>query len=714
MMKHFTFKLLSGALLLAACPVSAQKAKPAFQPCGTQEIMELDMQKNPELRMQYNDFMKQLSQITAAATPSTARAEKRIIPVVFHVIHQCGPENISKEQILDQIRILNDDFAKLNATINQTPECHAAVAADCNIEFRLATKDDQGNCTDGIVRVASPKTYEANNDNGVKAVSRWNSDKYLNVWVVNSIGSVQGTGGEVLGYAQFPFGGLLSTDGVVLRYDCVGSIGAAQTGPFAPRFGRTMTHEVGHWLGLRHIWGDADCGSDGVDDTPIAQEPNYGVCWSDFPYHLLTCSSDSTDECGEMFMNYMDYSDDQCMSMFTLGQKAVMDATLASFRYNISSEINLAATGTRDEDIANPVVCVPFANFCDNRRLVCAGSSVTFEDASYNAATYTRSWNFEGGTPATSTAVSPSVTYDAAGLYDVSLTSTSTAGENTNTKNDHILVSPSAAQYGQGPFEENFENAGTMNDFVIFNTDGSNAKWEYTTQAGFGSSRSVRMRNFLNTATESDDLITPSYNLTTVTSPSLLFRVACAERGGEPTDQLKIYFSSNCGQTWGSPRILNFSDFNTAGLYTSEFVPTNASQWKTFAFSMASLASQENVRIRFEYVAGTGDRANNLYLDDINIGNALGVNDLGYDLGLSVFPNPTTDQTNVVFETAKPTSIAIRVFDILGKEVTPVFNGNVGTGTQNFSVNMSQLSTGLYTIRLDIDGTSVYRKVIKK
>jgi PKD repeat protein len=346
--------------------------------------------------------------------------------------------------------------------------------------------------------------------------------------------------------------------------------------------------------------------------------------------------------------------------------------------------------------------------------LVCAGSSVTFEDASYNAATYTRSWNFEGGTPATSTAVSPSVTYDAAGLYDVSLTSTSTAGENTNTKSDYILVSPDAAQYGQGPFEENFENAGTMNDFVIFNTDGSNAKWEYTTQAGFGSSRSVRMRNFLNTATESDDLITPSYNLTTVTSPSLLFRLACAERGGEPTDQLKIYFSSNCGQTWGSPRILNFSDFNTAGLYTSEFVPTNASQWKTFAFSMTSLANQENVRIRFEYVAGTGDRANNLYLDDINIGNALGVNDLGYDLGLSVFPNPTTDQTNVVFETAKPTSIAIRVFDILGKEVTPVFNGNVGTGTQNFSVNMSQLSTGLYTIRLDIDGTSVYRKVIKK
>jgi hypothetical protein len=214
MMKHFTFKLLSGALLLAALPATAQKAKPAFQPCGTQEIMESDMQKHPELRTQYNDFIKRVGDMTANKSTGS-RADKRIIPVVFHVIHQCGPENISRAQILDQLRILNEDFAKLNPTINQTPECHAEVAADCNIEFRLATKDDLGNCSDGIVRVASPKTYEANNDNGVKAVSRWNSDKYLNVWVVNSIGSVQGTGGEVLGYAQFPAGGLLSTDGVV-------------------------------------------------------------------------------------------------------------------------------------------------------------------------------------------------------------------------------------------------------------------------------------------------------------------------------------------------------------------------------------------------------------------------------------------------------------------------------------------------------------------
>ena len=279
--------------------------------------------------------------------------EKRIIPVVFHVIHQCGAENISREQILDQLRILNEDYSLTNPTFNQTPACHAAVAADCQIEFRLATKDDQGNCTDGIVRVISPKTYEANNQNGVKDVSRWSSHKYLNVWVVNSIGSVQSVGGEVLGYAQFPAGGLPSTDGVVIRYDCIGSIEAAQTGPFAPRWGRTMTHEVGHWLGLRHIWGDADCGSDGVDDTPIAAAPNYGICWTNFPYNVGGCSSAEGDTCGEMFMNYMDYSDDQCMSMFTQGQKEVMDATLAGFRSFISSAENIQATGTRDEDGAN-------------------------------------------------------------------------------------------------------------------------------------------------------------------------------------------------------------------------------------------------------------------------------------------------------------------------------------------------------------------------
>lgn len=716
-MKKISVLLISGAITLAAGTASAQNHAPQHINCGTMQVMEEEFKQHPELREQYNQFQEQVEAYKRMQNAPFRSTQKRIIPVVFHVIHQCGQENISRAQIEDQLRILNEDFSLTNPSFDQTPSCHAAVAADCQIEFRLATKDDNGNCTDGIVRVASPKTFEANNQNGVKAVSRWSSHKYLNVWVVNSIGSVQSVGGEVLGYAQFPAGGLPSTDGVVIRHDCIGSIGTAQTGPFAPRFGRTMTHEVGHWLGLRHIWGDADCGSDGIDDTPIAAAPNYGVCWNDFPYNVGGCPGGTEgDTCGEMFMNYMDYSDDQCMSMFSNGQKEVMDATLATFRSYISSEDNLVATGTRDEDVANPVTCIPQSNFCDNRMMVCENATVTFNDASFNTESYSREWSFEGGTPATSTTANPTVTYSTAGVYDVSLTTSNSAGNNTLTKSNYIIVSPDAAQFPTGPFEETFGAPNNYeNNFITQNPDNSDAKWEYVSLGGFGYGGAVRMRNYFNTATERDYLITPSYNLSSVANPVLMFRLAAAERGGEPNDIFRVYTSNNCGQSWGVPRrTINFNEMNSAGQFTNEFVPSVESHYKTYYVSLAAVAQQDNVRIRFEVESGTGDRANNIYLDDINIGSSLGAMNLEEQIGLSVYPNPTVNNTQVQFFASKSSTVSIRMFDMLGKEVLPVFNGKVGAGDQMFNVDMSNLSSGLYTIRLDLDGQSVYKKVVRQ
>ncbi len=715
-MKKLTVLLISGAITFAAGTASAQNNSSKAHQCGTMHFMEEEFKQHPELREQFLQHQKQVAEYKRMQNAPFRSTQKRIVPVVFHIIHQCGPENISRAQIEDQLRILNEDFSLTNPNFGQTPECHAAVAADCQIEFRLATKDDLGNCTDGIVRVESPKTFEANNQSGVKAISRWSSHKYLNVWVVNSIGSIQSVGGEVLGYAQFPAGGLPSTDGVVIRHDCIGSIGTAQTGTFAPRFGRTMTHEVGHWLGLRHIWGDADCGSDGIDDTPIAAAPNYGICFDDFPYNIGGCEGgDENDNCGEMFMNYMDYSDDQCMSMFTNGQKEVMDATLATFRFFISSEENLAATGTRDEDIANPVTCVPQSSFCDNRMMVCENSTVTFTDASYNAVGYTREWNFEGGTPATSSTANPVVTYSAAGVYDVSLTTSTSAGANTLSKPNYIIVSPDAAQFSTGPFEETFATSANYDNlFTSINPDGTEAKWEYVSNGGFEFGGGARLRNYFNTATERDFLITPSYDISSVTNPVLMFRLAVAERGGEPNDIFRVYTSNNCGQSWGVPRrTINFNEMNSAGQYTNEFVPTLKSHYKTYFVSLAPIAQQDNVRIRFEYESGTGDRANNVYLDDINIGSSLGEFDFEDQIGLNVFPNPTSNNSQINFYAYKAAQMSLRVYDVLGKEVITGFNGKVGAGDQSFNIDMSNLSSGVYTIRLELDGKTAFTKVVR-
>lgn len=707
-MKSFVHLLIIFVIGLASKGLMAQSLINPSK-CASMHSLEEDFKLHPELRAQHEKVQQKIGDHVKNSSGEKSE-DVRIIPVVFHIIHECGPENISKAQIDDQIRILNEDFSLQNENFSLVPEGFADLAADSKIEFRLASKDDLGNCTDGIVRVFSPKANDASNRNGFKALSHWNSYKYLNVWVVKSIASFVTTQGTVLGYAQFPGGGFLSTDGIVLRHDYTGSIGTA-----AGRVGRTATHEIGHWLGLRHIWGDADCGSDGVDDTPIAEGPNFGVCWGDYPYLSSCPGADSIN--GEMFMNYMDYSDDNCMAMFTMGQLEVMNGVLGEFRRNIWSEENLIATGTTDEDVLNPQVCAPKANFCENRRLICAGSSITFEDASYNAEDYTRAWEFEGGDPATSTSANPNVDYDIPGKFQVKLTVNNEEGESELVKTSWVTISPDEAENQQGPFTDFLDiEADFLSRYIIENSDNSDNKWEFFYGVGFNSAEiyndCIRMRNYNNTPTEKDAFITPSYNISSIGSPSMIFRIAGAERGGEPNDQLRVSTSTNCGQTWVPRKLWTGSELVTAGYFSSEFVPTETNQWSELAVSLASVASQDNVRFKFEFTAGD-EGSNNLYIDDIRIGQSLSIESLKDLVGLNVFPNPANQRINVQFTAEKQGTAQIRVIDLLGKSVVEPIISNVHNGSQSFDISLVSVSAGLYTVELEIDGVKFHRKLIK-
>ena len=312
--------------------------------CGTTEATKRLYTVYPELIQAETDYNNVLTQQIQNKKQQKSVETVYIIPIVFHVIHQNGAENISDAQIQDQVNILNRDYRKLNADTSAIVAGFDTLAADIKIEFRLARIDPDGNCTNGIDRIYSHKTNNADDDS---KLNQWPRNKYLNVWTVKTIGSA-----GVAGYAYYPSavdGFMYPYDGIIILSQYIGSIGTGSA-----YTSRALTHEIGHWLNLEHTWGSTNspevgCGDDGVNDTPMTKG------------HLSCVLMDATCTPGviENIQNYMEYS--YCTNMFTLGQKDRMRAALensVSSRNHLSLGYNLAATGT-DVTGQSTAACIP-------------------------------------------------------------------------------------------------------------------------------------------------------------------------------------------------------------------------------------------------------------------------------------------------------------------------------------------------------------------
>jgi Pregnancy-associated plasma protein-A/Secretion system C-terminal sorting domain len=288
------------------------------------------------------------------------------IPVVIHVVHRTSnpEENITDAQVLSQLAVLNKDYRRLNPDRLKTPSVFKPFAADCGIEFQLAKRDPKGNSTNGIMRYSSNRTSPWGKDDDVKMPSKggiepWNVTKYLNIWVCS-------IGNGVLGYATMPGASSPLLDGVVIDHRYFGTTGTVIS-PFD--LGRTTTHEVGHWLNLMHLWGDADCGDDRVGDTPTQFGPNY-TCPT-LPH--FSCGNTTT---GDMFMNFMDYTDDACMNMFSQGQKTRIEALFSTggLRASLLSSDGLlpvnpcvAATNVSIKNITSNAALIAWSGDTSNR-----------------------------------------------------------------------------------------------------------------------------------------------------------------------------------------------------------------------------------------------------------------------------------------------------------------------------------------------------------
>ncbi|TDE02761.1 zinc metalloprotease [Flavobacterium sandaracinum] len=301
--------LLSAAALvmLFSCQNDTTETAPetsavAKRGCASQEVLAAQMKADPTLALR----MSKIEAFTEKAMLSGRLVNGKIeIPVVVNVLYRTAAENISLAQIQSQIDVLNEDFNATNSDFSSTPALFSGVAANVGITFVLQN----------VVRKATRTTSFSTNDamkSANKGIAPTTPNTVLNMWSCN-------LGGGILGYAQFP-GGSSATDGVVMDNNAFGRTGTV-SGVY--NLGRTATHEVGHWMNLRHIWGDATCGSDLVSDTPTHNTANYGV--PAYP-HYSTCTGTPV----EMTMNYMDYTDDRGMYMFTNGQKSRMAAIFVS------------------------------------------------------------------------------------------------------------------------------------------------------------------------------------------------------------------------------------------------------------------------------------------------------------------------------------------------------------------------------------------------
>jgi hypothetical protein len=285
--------------------------------CGTMEVYNKQVESFPAYRKAQADIENDIN-VLLERTKSFRLDTPVTINVVVHVLYHLEEENITDEQIFSQLEVLNKDFRSKNEDLNKVPEVWTPLIADANISFKLAQQNPDGSPGNGITRTSTNSTSFGTDDSMKSAATGgadpWPTDANLNIWVCN-------LGESLLGYAQFP-GGPPETDGVVIDYRAFGTTGTARA-PF--NLGRTATHEIGHYLNLSHIFGDGRGNScadtDYVDDTPNQLGPNY--LKPIFP--SVSCNNGPN---GDMFMNYMDYVDDDCMYMFTEGQATRMNATI--------------------------------------------------------------------------------------------------------------------------------------------------------------------------------------------------------------------------------------------------------------------------------------------------------------------------------------------------------------------------------------------------
>lgn len=668
-------------------------------------------------RMQNDDAL------AGALRPTPAH----IVPTVIHVISPCGGTAVSKEQILRGFEMMKQDWLRLNSDTTATRAVFQPYASTLDVELRLAKLDPQGNPTDGIERITSSAQSTAGGFDPVKtAAPHW--PNYFNIWLVPSIDG-GGGGGIILGYGQFPGTGPWDTWGFVMRTD-------SWTGAFGT-MDRTASHEVGHCFNLYHSFTDGGgCGTtcatsgDRVCDTP----PHISATQS-CNQSQNTCSNDVgvgspyTTNVVDQIENYMSYDD--CQNMFTRGQKIRVDAALQSITYlqNLTSPANLLATGTADGQVVGAPVPVAYVTTCEltqlgNEFVVCQGLPVTLTDASYNAAVVSRQWTFSNAAPATDTAASPTVVFNAPGRQTATLVVVGPGGVSSTPVTINVRVLPTGTL--AAPFQESFETPGVD---TVFQSISSSAvptigRWRLVTptavaglvasdgQAAFQLQNGTIQRNTISS------LISPPFDTRALATgsppPKIKFDIAYAKRNVASADELRVFFSADCGRSWALRYTKVGSALATTSTQVTNFTPTAASEWRTDSVAIIGrFLNQRSVMVKFEGISKAS--GNNLYLDNLRVeGRLLSLTPELASAGIGLAPNPLTDETTLRLSLTRPTRVAVRVSDLLGRTVLADAEHPLTAGTHELPLGprLGYARAGVYVVTVTLNGHPYTQKLL--
>ena len=600
-----------------------------LQPAGAQDrcsivrYEEMLQQRQPgrESRDRFERWMS--DQLKRPGPRVMATAANIVIPVVVHVIHNGeatgSGTNVSDAQILSQIDVINKDFNRLNNDASQTPSDFTPVAGSLSVEFVLAKRDPNGQQSTGIVRVNGGKAqWGINEENDFKAKSYWPAEDYLNLWVLD-------LSGTDIGYSSFPISNLPGLegiadnrllDGVVVDHRAFGS---KDYGNFNldPKFntGRTATHEIGHFFGLRHIWGDGNScnATDYVADTP----PQIGETTGCPSHPQVECSSQA-----KMFQNYMDYTDDRCMNLFTVKQaermmvvisssprRTSLTTSLGGISPNYTLEAALRIVSPKTEHC--PGSLVPVANILNLGSTVITKASVELSVNGNSAGTYTFNVNLAKDDQTDLTFPSMTMSPGDVTLFRFILKNVNDLTDEYSANNAPQVSSRTANSTGI-PFTEHMDVFPP--GWQTVNPDGSYTWTHSDVRSG---SLTIPAYDYEETGAQ-DILFTPVFDASSVSRMLLQFDVAYARYPGNNGESLAVYLVEDCNNSVSGATQLYFkqgADLATAPDDNAGFVPTDV-QWRTETVVLNGYAGRSNLRLAFLF---KNDFGNNIYLDRVRV-----------------------------------------------------------------------------------------------